>query len=119
MSIKENFNCDFSNPEFLRMIHSFEVLVEYSILLVNKKKFKETFTFFNFILENYFPVGNVSLDKIDYGKLFVGKFAVQTRNVYKQLIELWMKLQNSWSLSDEDLPSLKVVIDKLNILAIK
>jgi hypothetical protein len=107
MWVKENFDCDFRNINFIEMVELFKILIECSIFLIEKKNFKETFLFYNYMFEKYLPESDSSLDDIDYGKLFIGKYAHETTDIYKRLLDLWMELQNKYSLSEKDILELK------------
>jgi len=116
MWIKENFDCDFGNINFMEMVESFKILIECSIFLIEKKNFKETFLFYNYMFEKYFPENDSNLDDIDYGKMFIGKYAYEMTDIYKRLLDLWIELQNKYSLSEKDILELKFDGKKINRL---
>ena len=116
MYLKENFECDFRNIDFIEMVEAFKILVEWSIILIEKKNFKETFLVFNYLFESYFPESKSRLDNIDYGKLFIGKYTREMTDIYKRLLKLWMDLQNKYSLSEKDILELKFDAKKINRL---
>lgn len=119
MQLNNGFKCDFENLEFIEMIASFKILVAYSLFLVEKKHTKETFLFFNFLFEKYFPEDNLNLGEIDYKKLFIGKYTEEMTTIYQKLLDLWMELQNKWSLSKEDVLKLRYIEKKVNELISK
>lgn len=116
MGIKDNFNCNFRNIDFMEMVESFKILTEYSVFLIEKKYFNETFDFYNFLFEKNFPDSDVSLDNIDYKKLFVGKYAQEMTDIYQRLLVIWMELQEEKFLPEKDILKLRFIGKKIDRL---
>jgi uncharacterized protein YfbU (UPF0304 family) len=68
------------------------------------------------MFEKYFPENDSNLDDIDYGKMFIGKYAYEMTDIYKRLLGLWIELQNKYSLSEKDILELKFDGKKINRL---
>ncbi len=111
-----SINCDFSNERFTEMVFSLKIMVEYAIYLIEGKKPKEYFLFYNYVFERYLPVETFNLGSIDYGKLFIGRHSVQFIKMYKELLSLWMVLQNKWSFDEMDRQKLRDILRTLTEL---
>lgn len=101
--------CDKNNSDFVRMLANFEILVDYSIFLIERKYSEGVFSFYNYVFEQYFPKKEVNLTKINYENIFIGEFAKQTIKIYKTLLDLWIGLQDKSIFDYTDLYSLKHV----------
>ena len=114
--IKDNIVCEKDNPKYLEMLVSFDFLVEYTLFLIEKSNSNGVFTFYNFLFEKYFPEKVPNLSNIDYEEIFLGKNAKKTSDVYKDLLDLWMILQEKTILDSEDIPKLEAVGKKIQKL---
>ena len=114
--IKDNIVCEKDNPKYLEMLVSFDFLVEYTLFLIEKSNSNDIFTFYNFLFEKYFPEKVPNLSNIDYEEIFLGKYAKKTSAIYKDLLDLWMILQEKTILDSEDIPKLEAVRKKIQKL---
>lgn len=108
-SIETSLLCEKNNTDFIRMLANFQLLVDYSIFLIERKEPEKVFSFFNYVFEQYFPKNQVNLTNINYENIFIGEFAKQTIKVYKTLLDLWIGLQDKSIFDYTDLYSLKHV----------
>jgi hypothetical protein len=107
--IKDKLSCEKTNPDFFKMLIHFNILVTYTIFLIEKNSSKEIYHFYNYIFEQYFPENTPNLNNIDYKSIFTGKYAQKTIRIYKNLLELWIILQEKVRLDFEDMSVLKKV----------
>lgn len=105
--IKDKIYCEKNNPEYFMMLVHFDTLVSYTMFLIDKNNFKEIYHFYNYMFEQYFPENIPNLNKIDYKSIFTGKYAKQSIEIYKNLLELWIILQEKTILDSEDIPALE------------
>ncbi len=85
------------------MLAHFEILLNYSIFLIEKCDSIGVFQFYNYMFEQYFPENVPNLNKIDYEDIFVGKYSKKSIDVYKKLLDLWILLQEKETFEDEEL----------------
>lgn len=105
--IKDKIFCEKNNPEYFRMLIHFDTLVSYTIFLINTNNSKEIFHFYNYMFEQYFSENTPNLSKIDYQGIFIGKYAKQSIEIYKNLLEQWIILQEKTILDSDDIPALE------------
>jgi len=105
--VKDKIYCNKDNPEFLEMLVSFENLLDYSLFLIKNHESKGVFQFYNYIFEQYLPEKVVNLDKIEYKNIFLGDYADETITIYKNLLSLWVLLQEKTSFDSTDSATLE------------
>ena len=105
--IKDKIYCEKNNPEYFMMLVHFDTLVSYTMFLIDKNNFKEIYRFYNYMFEQYFPENTPNLSKIDYQSIFIGKYAKQSIEIYKNLLELWIVLQEKTILDSDEIPALE------------
>lgn len=107
--IKDKISCEKNNPEYFRMLIHFDTLVSYTMFLIDKNNFKEIYRFYNYMFERYFPENTPNLNNIDYKSIFTGKYAQKTIRIYKNLLELWIILQEKTILDSDEIPALEKI----------
>lgn len=105
--IKDKIICNKNNQDFFKMLIHFEILVTYTIFLIEKNNSKEIFHFYNYIFEQYIPEKVYNLDNIDYKAVFTGEYARESISIYTKLLELWKILQEKGMFDLEELDILK------------
>lgn len=105
--IKDKIYCNRNNPKFFKMLVSFEILLAYSLFLIKNHESKGVYQFYNYIFEQYLPEKVVNLDKIEYRNIFLGDYADATITIYKNLLSLWVLLQEKTILDSTDLATLE------------
>lgn len=113
--IKDKIYCNRNNPKFFEMLVSFEILLAYSLFLIKNHESKGVYQFYNYIFEQYLPEKVVNLDKIEYRNIFLGDYADATITIYKNLLSLWVLLQEKTILDSTDL----AILEKTYKLVVK
>jgi len=118
MQIPKGFLATFSNKDFVEMIHSFQLLLDYSLFLIEHDHPKEAYTFYNFVFEKYLPE-NANLSNVDYSNLFSGEHKKTFEQIYKMLIDLWINLQEHWTFLSDDSKVMKILSNDITKLLMK
>lgn len=105
--------CEKENIEFVKMMSNFEIMLDYTVFLIEKGKNENIFQIYNYVFEQYFPESTQTLNSINYDELFTGKYAEATIEIYKELLDLWMILQEKTVFNSEELSRLKLVHKKI------
>jgi len=115
MQISFGFVCDFKNKDFVELIFCLKLLLEYSIFLTENGKSKEVFQYYNYVFEKYLPESS-NLSKVNYNNLFLGKYHESFSIMYRDLVFLWMKLQDNLGFLTSDIETMRVLYKKISLM---
>lgn len=114
--IKASILCEKEDLVYFRMISEFGLLLEYTIFLIQRGSFNKIFEIYNYVFERYFPENVSSLDNIDYENTFLGKYSKETIEIFREMLELWIILQEKTYFDSEELKKLQNIYDKVEKL---
>lgn len=108
-------NCDSLNPEYNFFLGYYLGLIEFCISLttINVDSSKKVFSS---IFESDLPHSNTTLNDIDYSTVFQGKLNEKTTEIYKEMLSLWMEVQNDQIPGKEDKITNILFQEKLNFI---
>jgi hypothetical protein len=112
MQISTGFVCDFKNKNFIELLFSLRLLLDYSIFLSERNNHKEVFSFYNYVFEKYLPEA-FNLSNVNYDELFICEFKDPFREIYKKLVELWIDLQEKWSFDVAQVDLMKKLLKQI------
>ncbi|MGI5827536.1 MAG: hypothetical protein ACOX6V_00775 [Patescibacteria group bacterium] len=93
--IPNTFRCSARNPDFKTFLN-YLIQILQPVIETGKEAnaVDAAFQTFSTSFEKVLPENNPNLSSIDYHLLFVGEFAPECRRLYKQLLEVWINIQN-------------------------
>ncbi len=86
--------CTKQNPQFCSLLDEITHLIQTCTYLLNKNKFPKACLLFSNTINTYIAhLPHTNLDAIHYEDIFHGEYALELSNIFKELIELWKRIQ--------------------------